>query len=351
MGVISLLDHSNLLTRKIVDKFEDKVDVKQGFAGFFPRETTPSLRVGLQVKRNNRLMAVDVMRFANAQSVKRTKHTEKLFVPPYYRLETIFSASDIYNETFGVGVEPTKSQARAMMQEVLDATSEHKDMIERAIQKQQAEVLQTGVVTLKNGDSIDFKRKAASMPNITNKWNTAAGNPIKDMQDGAEFLRDEGNSNGSIVNVVMRREVFQAMLANDNFKSTSNLEQNINRSNIDFPQMDGVSGMTLQGKVALGDFIGYIWTYNQGYQVDADSGITKYLDGDKFIMLAEDFKGATVFGAVPAEGAGGMPVAKEGEYYFRSYTDKKTISKIFDTSSAPIVIPVTVDRVYTGKVL
>ena len=38
---ISLLEHSNALTSKVVGAFEEMIPVRAGFSGFFPEETTP----------------------------------------------------------------------------------------------------------------------------------------------------------------------------------------------------------------------------------------------------------------------------------------------------------------------
>ncbi|MCV5968866.1 major capsid protein, partial [Lactococcus petauri] len=77
----------------------------------------------------------------------------------------------------------------------------NRDMIIRAIRKQQADVLQTGIVTLNNGDNIDYKRLPSSMVNVSTGgvyWGTAAtATPITDIRKGMDFLRNIGNSGGA----------------------------------------------------------------------------------------------------------------------------------------------------------
>lgn len=349
---ISLVQHKKLISQKVIAVFDELVTVKSGFAGFFPRETTPTRDVSLEVRRNNKLIAVDVARFASATSTKRTKHTEKVFTPPYFKLDYNFSADQVYDMTFGSSMNPNKRQIDMMVKETVKHMAEHKDMVERNILKQQADVLQTGVVTLTGGDSVDYKRKAASMVDVGagNYWNQASTNPFSDLEAGMTFLRDVGNSNGSTANVYMRREVFNALMSNEVFEKQANFRR-VNRVDIDMPQMDNASGMAFQGQLATGDFVLNIWTYNQGYQDTAGGAMNYYLDANLFVMIPDDFQAKTVFGAVPALGANGMPFAKETEYYNRAYTDQKTMSRYFETSSAPLVMPVSVDKIYTAQVL
>ena len=73
---ISLLEHSNALTSKVVGAFEENIPVRAGFSGFFPAETTPSLEVDVEVQRDNDLIAVDVMRFTEGNPGKVSKVTE-----------------------------------------------------------------------------------------------------------------------------------------------------------------------------------------------------------------------------------------------------------------------------------
>lgn len=349
---ISLIQHKKLITQKVIAVFDEITQIKSGFAGLFPRETTPTRDVSMEVRRNNKLIAVDIMRFASATATKRTKHTEKIYTPPYFKLDTNFSADQVYDMTFGSSLNPNAKQIGMMTKETVKSMKENREMVERNIQKQHADVLQTGIVTLTEGDSVDYQRKAASIVDVgaAEYWTAAAANPFKALEDGMTFLRDVGNSNGSTANVFMRREPFNALMANAKFKEQADFRK-IDRLNVDMPKMDNASGMAFQGQVAAGDFTLNIWTYNQGYQLTEGGAMNYYLSGDLFVMVPDDFQAKTVFGAIPALNSGGMPYAKETEYYSRAYTDQRTMSRYFEISSAPLVMPITVDKIYTAKVL
>jgi hypothetical protein len=68
-------------------------------------------------------------------------------------------------------------------------------------------------------------------------------------------------------------------------------------------------------------------------------------------MLPMDFVGNTAHAGVPSimgNAVDGQYVAPmEGEYYVRDVIDQKRASWEFYVSSAPLAIPVSVDRIYT----
>ena len=170
------------------------------------------------------------------------------------------------------------------------------------------------------------------------------------------FLRDEGNSTGMTVNVVMRSDAMNAFLANA--KTQTILEsRRMDRIKIDMPQFNEASGMAFHGQVAAGDFVVNLWTYNEKY-TNAAGTTVHYLDNDKVIILPSDFQGKTVFGGLPymrktsINGtSANIPAVKEADYLLRAYDDLKTISSVLELTSAPLVIPFTIDKIYTMKVL
>ena len=79
---------------------------------------------------------------------------------------------------------------------------------------------------------------------------------------------------------------------------------------------------------------------------------------ENVIVLPSDFQGKTVFGGLPymRETNIGGQVAKipgviEADFLLRAYDDEKTISSTLELTSAPLVIPFTIDKIYTMQVL
>jgi hypothetical protein len=360
---INIIEHSSLITKKVVGKFEESIPVRSGFSGWFPEETTPTLEVDVEVQRDNDLIAVDVVRFTEGNKNKSTKVTENKYIPPYFKEDYDFQRDQVYMNTVALGVGMENAQInKVIATNAFKNVSKNKDKIVRAIRKQEADVLQTGIVTLNNGDSIDYRRKAASLVNVStggNYWSVAASaTPLTDIRKGMDFLRNVGNSGGSSVNVVMRSAALEAFLATTQVKEQGpNVIQQIQRININMPQFDGVNGFAFHGQIAAGDFVVNLWTYNEKY-TDASGATQYYLASNLVVMIPDDFKGKTVFGGLPTlvESAMGgesvmMPGIVEANYLIRSYSDKKTLSSTIELTSAPLVVPFTVDKIYTMQVL
>lgn len=360
---IAIQDHSAKLTSKIVGKFEEMIPVRTGFAGWFPEETTPTLEVDVEVQRDNDLIAVDVVRFTEGNKNKSSRVSEHKYIPPYFKEDYDFQRDQVYMNTIALGVGMENVQVnRVLAMNAIKQVTKNRDKVIRAIRKQQADVLQTGIVALENGDNIDYRRKATSMVNVDTAgdyWSvSASANPITDIRKGMDFLRNVGNSGGSAVNVIMRSAALEAFLATTQVKEQgTNVIQQIQRININMPQFDGVSGFAFHGQIAAGDFNVNLWTYNEKY-TDANGATQYYLAENKVVMIPDDFQGKTVFGGLPTMNktsingvSTAVPGIVEAMYLIRNYSDEKTMSSTIELTSAPLVVPFTIDKIYTMQVL
>lgn len=358
---ISIIEHNSVMTTKVVGAFKEVIPVANGFSQWFPRETTPSFYVDVRVQRGTRKIAVDVVRFTEGQATKMTKSTENKYLPPYYELEYFFNRDEIYMRALEFGSLNSANGNRMIAQNALDNLVEQRHMIERSIQKQFAEVLQTGIITLVNGDNIDYRRKATSMVDITADggvyWSdTANATPLADIAKGGVFLRQVGTASGNALNLIARSSVIANLMATADYKNQADYRW-IERMNIGMPQFTEATGFTYSGQIAAGDFRVNLWSYDEFYETE-DGTSVYYLDSDNAILLPENFIGKTVFGALPGmkdSSVGGVdtkiPTAVESEFLIRAFYDERTISSGMKMSSAPIVIPITVDRIYTMKVI
>ena len=357
---ISIIEHTPLMTSKVVGAFNEVITVAEGFSQWFPRETTPSFYVDIRVRRGSRKIAVDVQRFTEGRATKMSKMTENKYLPPYYELEYYFNRDEIYMRALEFGTLNSAGANRMIAQNALDNLTEQRNMIERSIRLQQAQVLQTGIVTLINGDNIDFRRKAASIVNITTGgstyWNNATtATPLTDIAKGATFLRNEGTATGNELNLIARSGAIQALMASDQVTKQADYRW-IERVNIGFPQFTESTGFTFNGQIAAGDFRINLWSYDEIYE--DENGVDQYyLDAGNVVLLPANFQGKTVFGALPGmkdatiggEGTK-IPTAVEAEFLIRPFYDERTLSSGIKMSSAPIVLPITVDRIFTMKV-
>lgn len=356
--MISIQEHSARIAKKVVGRFVEDIPVRSGLSAFFPTETTPTLYVDVEVERDNDLIAVDVQRFTEGNKNKFTRATEKTYIPPFFKEDYDFARDEIYMSTVALGVTTAPSANQAIAQNALKNVRKNRKKIERAILKQQADVLQTGIVQLKNGDNIDFKRKAASIVDlgVNGYWSTTTVDIKAQLATAMRFLRDEGNSTGSVINMIMRGEAMTALLNNEKLaKALDN--RKMDRDKIVAPQFSESTGMAFHGQLSAGDFNINLWTYNEKY-TDANGNTAYYLDSSNAIILPNDFMGKTIFGGLPymrKVSTGGatvmVPGVIEKDYLLRGYDDQKTISSTLELTSAPLVVPFTIDKIYTMQVL
>lgn len=348
--------HSVTIAKKVVGRFSEDIPVRAGYSAFFPSQTTPTLLVDVEVERDSDTIAVDVMRFTEGKKNKFTRSTEHTYMPPFFQEDYDFARDEVYMNTVALGVTDNVAVNQAIAQNALKNVRKNKKKIERAIRKQQADVLQTGIVELVNGDSIDYRRKAESMVDLAVKWSDPASNPTKDLANGMTFLRDEGNVTSSTINVVMRTDALNAFLANPNVKEILE-SRRMDRAKIDMPQFNEATGMAFHGQVTAGDFVVNLWTYNEKY-TNEDGDTVHYQARENVVMIPGDFRGKLIFGGLPymrKSTVGGQsvktPAVMEKDYLLRAWDDEKTISSTLSLTSAPLVVPFTIDKVYTMKVL
>ena len=360
---LSIINHSNTIVKKLVGKFEEIIPVRSGFSGWFPEETAPTLLVSVEVQRDNDLIASDVVRFTEGNKNKYTRASENLYQPPYFKEDYDFNRDQVYMTNIAqASILDNPVINRLITMKAFENIEKNRNKIIRAIRKQQADVLQTGIVSMVNGDNIDYRRKPASIVNVSTGpsakyWDDVTSLPIDDIGYGLTFLRNVGNSGGSSVNVIMRTKALNSLLNTTYMKDNGkNILQQINRINIVMPQFDGVSGMGFHGVISSGDFTVNLWTYNEKY-TDANGATQYYLAENLVVMIPDDFQGKTVFGGLPTlmesvvnGTAIAVPGIVEAPFMIRSYNDKKTLSSTIELTSAPLVIPFTIDKIYTMQV-
>jgi len=351
---ITLNQHRAGMTQALVATFKDNVAPKEGLAAFFPMKTSRTKAISIEVERHGRKIAVDVARCTDPIRNVFSKSTEKIFVPPYFHESFDFTACQRYDVTFGTGNAPGEIDATMLMQDAMGRVVDLKNKVIRAIELQRSQVLQTGVVVLKNGDNVDYNRKAGSMVVKTvagEKWTVpATADPVKDLRLGCEFIRTEGKSGGNVFNAILGQSALINFLANAKVQAEADIK-NISRVSLNMPQFDNVTGLVLHGQVSAGEFIVNLWSYNESYDHPTTGVDTKYITADNVILLPDDFKGFTMHAAVDAvmgDAKTGQYIAPvEAEFLVYDVIDQVKRSWNFMLDSAPLVVPVSVDRIYT----
>jgi len=350
---ISLAQHSALFTQALVATFEDDIQPQLGLSAWFPTVTRGTKYLSIAVRRHRQLVAVDVQRCTDPNRNLFSISNEKIFYPPFFSESTDVTACEGYDMTFGRGVGLNAEYAAIMVRDAADKMNAMKNKIERAIEKQRASVLQFGTVTMRFGTVINYSRKAESMPVFSgaNMWSDPTAPIYQQIQTGIAFLRREGNTTqGATVDLLMGASALSNLMNNTALQNRAKFFNQINLVDIKMPQYNNKSGITLHGEIGVGDARVRLWTYD-GYYENNDGTKTSYLDPDIAILLPSDFEGVTGFAGIPTvfnpNTANQYIAPKEGAFVTYDLIDpkKKTWDQVIE--SAPLVIPISVDRIYS----
>ena len=346
--------HQAEFTAALVASFRDNnQDPILGLEALFPNKVAKSKYVKVHVMRNGRKVAVDVKRCTDPNLNTFTEGKEKIILPPYFREGFDITQCEAYKYAFVRNQFGNSAAVQDLFADADEKLRLLKNKIQRAVEKMRADVLQTGILTFKSQDSIDYGRKSQSIKVVDNKWDSAGADIIGDLTTGVEFLRNEGRSFGQEIMAICGSKALGFIINNTKLLEANDYRR-ANRLEITMPQAQA-KGFTYHGRIAVGDFIVNLMTYSDTYE-DKDGNAIPYIDADKVILIPSDYEGLTTYASVPAlfeEASTGAQFIGEfaGEFYQRDYVDQVVMNWMHEISSAPVVIPVSVDKMYTLKVL
>jgi len=352
---ISTAAARGIFTKKLIAVYKERT-VPTGFLrSFFQTKESNTKQISIEVQRGTEKIAVDVERGTEGNRNQFSKSSEKIFVPPFYHEYFDAVELDFYDRLFtqdGTVDEVTFNQ---WLDTVVEKLGMLQDKIERAYEVQCKQVLEDGIVTLTNGDNIDFKRKAGSLVAYSagRDWSIGTVDPRVTLEDAGNFIRKEGKAAGDVYNAILGSEVYNALINNPIFQDQAD-NRRISLDEIRMPQRSS-TGATLHGQVSAGSYKFNIWTYPQFYDDDSGDG-NPYIDPKKIIVLPEMPKFVLGFAAVPqligAKADVGAGIAgKRGAFLIGEHLDQRNTAHIIDIKSAGVAIPVSIDMIYTEDVL
>lgn len=356
---IPIQDARGIFTKALVARWNELMEIspKNFLRSFFTKKTTVEKEVSIEVMRGTEKIAVDVLRGTQGNRNTFSKYAEKIFVPPFFN--EYFDATELDRYDLLFGQDASSINARTvigMVDQALEKLNILKYKIERSYELQCSQVFESGIVTLVNGDSIDFKRKAASMvvKDPGDYWSVATVDPRVQLQAGCTFLRQTGKAGDGEFIAIMGTNVLAAFLNNpfidnDKIKTVALVDLKI-------PQVSAMGGV-YHGTVSAGPYKIHLWSYPEYYD-DANGTSTPYIDNDYYYLLpVNSGKFIMSYAGVPAiirdTRNAEFPAfirSMESDYYINNYIDPQGKKHVFEILSAGLAIPVSVDRIYSSKV-
>lgn len=251
---------------------------------------------------NGKKVAVDIQRFGEQVALvvrqgtgpRLNDHdifTTKEFTPPAYGEAVPFDVNDLLERM--AGVDPFTAAgtefAGQLIAYLVTGFSLINDKIIRGVELQASQILQTGILDLKdeNGDTLytlDFSPKATHFPTTGTSWSTVAtADAIGDLESLADVISSDGK--------VTPNQVIMGRTALKNFFANAEVKERLDNRRMSLgeiaPRFVG-SGVTFQGTVWAGTYQLNIFAYSAEFEDPQTGDPTRYIADDKVIMSSTE---------------------------------------------------------------
>lgn len=347
MPDIATVDARGLYTVDLVAAFSDMKMAPKYFGYYFPESVHPTKNLSIEVVRNSERVAVDVLRGTEGNLNSFTKSTEKIFTPPLFDEYFNITELDLYDALYTYQTISGAMYGRLVL-DTAERMMAIQNKIDRAYELMRASVLLTGVVTLVNGDNINFGRKAASLVDLAatagGYW-SAAVNPFNQIADMITFIRTIGKSTATVFDLTLGSAAIRGLYANAEFKSRQNLFS-LKLDNVQPPQA-GTVGSIYHGTISAGEYTVRIWTYPE-YYTAANGTMTPYMTPEYGILLPEKPQFNMAYAAVPqlVDPQAGPYI---GKYKMYEFVDQRKAIHSMGLKSAGVPIPTAIDQCVSFK--
>jgi hypothetical protein len=350
MPNIPIQQARQLLTQSFLGAWKESFLVTNFMRSWFENKISRSQFVSIEVQRGTKKIAVDVLRGTEGNKNKFGLSTEKVFMPPYYSENFNNACLALYDQLAAYPGEVVDSQlVSEAVREITDNYVELKNKIERAYEVQAAQVLQTGKVTTKTLEVIDYKAKPSHIKTLTTLWSAAEPKIFESLRTICDQLKKDGAAAVEF-DVVLGSSALIALLDSDEYKEKYGLYPMV-PGQYNLPRAEQTSGAVFHNRIAAGPYILNLWSYGETYT--NESGVdTPYLDAKKVLVIAKSFRGFMSFGAVPRvltdngilQNNQFASVLDSGAYVLNNYIKPEVSSHVFEIKSAGLVVPLAIDH-------
>lgn len=345
---ISLSQARAEFTQRLVAVLREEPQTTNFLRAFFRNETSTTRFVSIEAERGFEYIAEDVVRGTEGNRNTFSQSTEKIFDPPIYREYFDATSLRLYDVVLGALRSDNAQIFMSLMDDVASKLRSLRNKIERAKEKQCADILMDGILNLKHGGQINYYRKSASLVD-PGAGNYFADNidPFAQLAAGCYFMRTAGKAQGGVFNAILGTESLADLLNNTKFKERQDLV-NMKLDAVTGPVRDNNTGSAFHGQVTAESYKVNLWTYPQYYQ-NSSKVYVPYIDSKKVVMLPESPNFVMAHAAVPQLIDNPGQVPQQGEYVYGEFPDYRKNTHEYDVQSAPLAIPVAVDQIYTFR--
>ncbi len=353
---------SNLAQKKMLEAYFENAEPTMFLCSFFrtPRENFyEGESVEIDIVRTGEQVSVAMSDIKQGYRQNTTAlSTNKKFTPPAHKESTPLNSFSLLEREPGQNPFEQVGYRAKLMQKILRSTRPVADKIQRSIEWQCSQVLQSGVVQLtdENGAvtfEIDYKPKASHFPVAGTAWGTGGADIVSDLNSLANQIRIDGKRRPDIA--ILGEAAYEAL-----FSDAEVVER------LNFRRADTISSRPQQRNSEMGIFHGTIefantrlelWTYDGWYEDPQTSTITQFVDPASCILLASGGRLDATFGGVPnigqILGATGNRIpmnvprlSTSGtamDLHVNAWTDNSGENLEVGVASRPLMIPTAID--------
>lgn len=351
---ISAADIRGLFTKTLVDVYQERIKPTDFLQSFFPLDIVPTKTFSIEVERTGEKVAIDTVRGTEGNRNTFSRSTEKIYEPPFFREYLDYTELDLYDRVLGSQGNANAPLFLALANQGADRLGMIIDKIKRAKEIQCAQVLRSGIVTMRYGvtGSIDYKRKATSIVDVGADYFATNSDPFAVFEKGGNFLRQIGRQGDGTYNAILGTDALRDLLANTKFTTRQNLFNMALDAVVAPAGTRNGAGATFHGTITCGTYKVQLWAYPQFYDLDNGDGTftsTPYWDPKYVVMVPSKPRFKMVHCAVPMLIGQPGQLPQQGEYVLQEFLDERLAKHILDTQSAPVAVPTAVDTIYTFK--
>jgi len=283
--------------------------------------------------------------------------TNKLFTPPTLAEAMPFECRELMQRMPGMNeyqAADVEFQAQ-LVQLMLDGFVELGAMIDRNIELQCSQVLQLGVLTLKDqagNDAyvVDYKPKATHLPTAGVAWTAGGGDPLGDINSLGQVLRTDGQLNPD--------RLIMGGPSLDGFLSNTDVQARLDNRRMELGAVDPKlidSGGVFYGYVWIGAYRYEIWTYANEGELPGASTNTQFIANDTCIVMSSKARLDLVFAGIPQPVAidprfagflpGRMAIPGAADIMPNIWTNDEGTQTMIGAQSRPLAIPTQIDAI------
>lgn len=351
---IPLQQARGIFTEAAIAVYRENAPVPSFLKNMFSPTTTDAKQVSIEVQRDTEYIAVDVNRGGKGNRNTFSLSTVKEYLPPMFDENFDATMMDRYDVAFGQGNAVPRTIGM-IAKDVGMKLARLQAKLDRAKEKQCGQVFETGIVTMENGDNIDFKRQAGSKvdPGAGNYWATVTAAIEAQIIAAGTFFRTQGKSAVKELDMIMSSASWIDLKNSNYFKNIANFNQ-VTLIDVVRP-IAQASGSTFHGQIDAGQFKVNCWVYDETYDVAGGSSGVRYISENQTVFLpVSGSKLIMAHAGIPAiirdkRNAEFPEYLKQvkAESWVNNYIDKKGKSHTFELLSAFCAVPVSVDLIYT----